>query len=208
MKKQNPSAQDHGIRGRKRLETAQHSLQTGVYPTAVVFAAQAESDLFDAGDADAAGEAMAIRRQALRSLGAKQNPDEDDFVKVHFPGEAMWVLQTGADTGILDNEPVSHLHDAKLGDEIQWRVQKLPRSKGQFLEFVRVVKRAAAKNPGEEILNMKQNPVTRVPNRTARPAPKGHYYKVLDKKGRVIAFTTTKAEAESVCPAGGRVQHL
>jgi hypothetical protein len=35
-----------------------------------------------------------------------------------------------------------------------------------------------------------------------------HHYKVLDKRGQVIAYTTTKREAEGVCPAGGKVQHL
>ena len=68
--------------------------------------------------------------------------NDEDFVasrgywRVHFPGETMWVLPKSASTGILHNEPISPLHEAKWGDEVQ--VRPSPYCKGG-LEFVRVV---------------------------------------------------------------------
>lgn len=51
-------------------------------------------------------------------------------------------------------------------------------------------------------------PAAKKANGKKTPQQRAHHYEVLDKRGQVIAYTTTKREAESVCPAGGKVQHL
>lgn len=76
------------------------------------------------------------------------------YVRVHFPGEAMWVHPaSSAFVGRLDSHPVSPLHDAHHGDVIEWRWRREPikvqdRVRGlrdgymTVREFVRVVERA------------------------------------------------------------------
>ena len=66
------------------------------------------------------------------------NPQE--FLKVHFPGEAMWILPTGSYTGTLENDPVSPLHDVRASDEVRWQWRK--DGEVHWREFVEVVKRA------------------------------------------------------------------
>ena len=58
------------------------------------------------------------------------------YWRVFFPGEAMWVLPKSATTGILHNDPLSPLHDAKWGDEVE--VAPCPHAEGCF-DFVRVI---------------------------------------------------------------------
>lgn len=62
--------------------------------------------------------------------------------------------------------------------------------------LVRGEPKKGKKNP-EEILNLK-----------AKNPSRAHYYQVKNKSGQVVAYTTTKAEAESVRPAGGKVERL
>lgn len=47
-----------------------------------------------------------------------------EHIKVYFKGESMWVKKTmdlpnGNFIGVLDNNPVSDLHDYKLSDKIE-----------------------------------------------------------------------------------------
>lgn len=65
-----------------------------------------------------------------------------------------------------------------------------------FVPAVRGEPKKGKKNP-EEILNLK-----------AKNPSRAHYYQVKNKRGQVVAYTTTKGEAESVCPAGGKVERL
>lgn len=69
------------------------------------------------------------------------------FLRVFFPGESMWVVPTGPNTGVLDNIPVSPLHDAKLGDEVKWKWKVYRGARIRCREFVHVTKRADKGEP-------------------------------------------------------------